>query len=114
PVAYGVEIARGAGLAVASDFDGKQKLKTELLMLSGIGDRYELSRNGIESVVHLPGVGTNLQGSEEISCLQLSKLMHGSDHDEVANIWTLKQNYTLFNGCTVLYTPETDPCLEQW
>ncbi|KAJ6544986.1 hypothetical protein DFH09DRAFT_1367609 [Mycena vulgaris] len=116
PVAYGVEIAPGAALAVASNFEGTQDLKTELitvrheviisagvfqspqlLMLSGIGDKYELSQHGIESIVHLPGVGTNLQ-----------------DHDEVANIWTLKQNHTLFDGCTILYTPEEDPCLKFW
>ncbi|KAJ7472720.1 alcohol oxidase [Mycena latifolia] len=116
PIAYGVEIAPGAALAVASNFKGKRELKTELitvrheviisagafqspqlLMLSGIGDRDELTRHGIEPIVHLPGVGTNLQ-----------------DHDEVANIWTLKQNHTLLNGCTVLDTPEEDPCLKFW
>ncbi|KAJ7340809.1 hypothetical protein DFH08DRAFT_1012999 [Mycena albidolilacea] len=116
PTAYGVEIAPGAALAVASNFNGKQSLKTktitvrheviisagvfqspQLLMLSGIGDREQLSVNGIEPFVHLPGVGTNLQ-----------------DHDEVSNIWTLKKNHTLFEGCTVLYTPEDDPCLKFW
>ncbi|KAJ6577050.1 hypothetical protein DFH09DRAFT_1361354 [Mycena vulgaris] len=121
PIAYGVEIAPGAALAVAGNFQGKQDLKTELItvrheviisagvfqspqlliylpgQLSGIGDQSELSQHGIESIVHLPGVGTNLQ-----------------DHDEVANIWTLKQNHTLFNGCNILYTPEEDPCLKFW
>ncbi|KAJ6544962.1 hypothetical protein DFH09DRAFT_1172349 [Mycena vulgaris] len=103
PIAYGRATSKG-----------KQDLKTELItvrheviisagvfqspqLLSGIGDQYELSQHGIESIVHLPGVGTNLQ-----------------DHDEVANIWTLKQNHTLFNGCTVLSTPEEDPCLKFW
>ncbi|KAJ6561810.1 hypothetical protein B0H19DRAFT_1142681 [Mycena capillaripes] len=114
PVAYGVEIAPGATLPVASNFKGKRHLKTKLItarheviisagvfqspqLLSGIGDRHELKRHGIEPIVHLPGVGTNLQ-----------------DHDEVANIWTLKKNHTLFDGCTVLYTPEEDPCLKFW
>ncbi|KAJ7679236.1 putative choline dehydrogenase [Mycena polygramma] len=116
PVAYGVEIAHGAALAVASNFQGKTQLKTQvvtvrheviisagvfqspqLLMLSGIGDRDQLSKHGIRPIVHLPGVGTNLQ-----------------DHDEVANIWTLKRNNTLSNGCTVLYSPEEDPCLKFW
>ncbi|KAJ6561800.1 hypothetical protein B0H19DRAFT_1233669 [Mycena capillaripes] len=114
PVAYGVEIAPGAALPVASNFRGKQPLQTQTItvryeviisagvfqspqLLSGIGDRDQLSQHGIEPIVHLPGVGSNLQ-----------------DHDEVANIWTLKQNHTLFNGCTVLYTPEDDPCLEFW
>ncbi|KAK7006238.1 choline dehydrogenase [Favolaschia claudopus] len=116
PTAYGVEMAPGAALAVASNFAGKQTLNTktvtaryevivsagvfqtpQLLMLSGIGDREQLSQHGIETVVHLPGVGTNLQ-----------------DHDEVSNIWTLKQNHTLFNGCTLGSTPEQDPCLAYW
>ncbi|KAJ7679216.1 hypothetical protein DFH06DRAFT_1465388 [Mycena polygramma] len=116
PVAYGVEIAPGAALAVASNFNGKGHLKTkfvtvrhevilsagvfqspQLLMLSGIGDREELSKHGVKPIVHLPGVGTNLQ-----------------DHDEVANIWTLKQNHTLFDGCVVLYSPAEDPCLKFW
>ncbi|KAJ6596530.1 hypothetical protein B0H10DRAFT_1762243, partial [Mycena sp. CBHHK59/15] len=120
PTAYGVEIAVGAALAVGSNFDGKEKLNTRLVtvrhevivsagvfqspqlvgdtsQLSGIGDQNGLGQYGIESIVHLPGVGTNLQ-----------------DHDEVASIWTLKQNYTLFDGCKFLYTPEDDPCLEFW
>ncbi|KAJ7153621.1 GMC oxidoreductase-domain-containing protein, partial [Mycena filopes] len=116
PTAYGVEVALGAALAVASNFNGKERLRTrritvrhevivsagvfqspQLVRLSGIGDREHLVEHGIEAIVNLPGVGTNLQ-----------------DHDEVANIWTLKQNYTLFNGCTVLYTPEDDPCLRFW
>ncbi|KAJ6507702.1 hypothetical protein C8R47DRAFT_55345 [Mycena vitilis] len=116
PIAYGVEIAPGAALAVASNFNGKRTLKAEvvtvrheviisagvfqspqLLMLSGIGDEEQLSQHRIEPIVHLPGVGKNLQ-----------------DHDEVANIWALKQDHALFNGCTVLYSPEEDPCLDFW
>ncbi|KAK7042143.1 choline dehydrogenase [Favolaschia claudopus] len=119
PSAYGIQMAPGAALPVASNFKGKQlfsglNTKTvtarreviisagvfqtpQLLMLSGIGDRKQLSQFGISTVVNLPGVGTNLQ-----------------DHDEVANIWTLKQNHSLFNGCTVLSDPAKDPCLEYW
>lgn len=33
----------------------------QLLMLSGIGDREELERHGIDTRAHLPGVGRNLQ-----------------------------------------------------
>jgi choline dehydrogenase len=33
----------------------------KLLMLSGIGDRTQLARFDIPTVVHLPGVGQNLQ-----------------------------------------------------
>ncbi|KAF7358312.1 Oxygen-dependent choline dehydrogenase [Mycena venus] len=122
PTAYGVEVARGAALAVASNFNGKLDLKTEvitvrheviisagvfqspqLLMLSGIGDKDQLSQHGIEPIVPLPGVGANLQGESP-----------APNHDEVANIWTLKQNHSLFDGCTVLSDPEQDPCLEFW
>ncbi|KAK6996526.1 choline dehydrogenase [Favolaschia claudopus] len=115
PTAYGIEIAPGAALAVASNFAEKQKnLKTKTItvrhevivsagvfqtpqLLSGIGDRDQLSQFGIETVVHSPGVGANLK-----------------DHDEVANIWALKQNTTAFKDCTILYTPEDDPCLAYW
>ncbi|KAJ7253478.1 hypothetical protein C8J57DRAFT_1722378 [Mycena rebaudengoi] len=126
PKAYGVEISPGAALAVASNFHGKSALKTKIITvrhevvvsagvfqspqlvcdlflvqpplltnsfsswhLSGIGDEQELRQHGITPIVHLPGVGKNLQ-----------------DHDEIANIWTLKQNHTLFNGCTVLTLPK--------
>ncbi|KAJ7862940.1 hypothetical protein B0H14DRAFT_2183745, partial [Mycena olivaceomarginata] len=92
-----VEIAPGAALDVAGNCKGKQSLKTKLITLSGIGDKAQLSQHGIKPIVHLPGVGTNLQ-----------------DHDEVSHIWELEQNHTIFNNCTVLYTTETDPCLEQW
>jgi choline dehydrogenase len=36
-------------------------LSPKLLMLSGIGDKVELSKHGINTIVHLPGVGKNLQ-----------------------------------------------------
>ncbi|KAG6915226.1 hypothetical protein DXG01_012645 [Tephrocybe rancida] len=114
--AYGVQIAPGAALPVASNFNGKVALKLQnvtarhevilsagtfqspqLLMLSGIGDQAELSQHGIASVLHLPGVGTNLQ-----------------DHDEIAVNWRLKNNFTLLDGCTFLSDPAEDPCLRKW
>ncbi|KAG6854501.1 hypothetical protein C0991_006103 [Blastosporella zonata] len=114
--AYGVQIVPGAALPVASNFHGKASLKgrsvtakyevivsagvfqsPQLLMLSGIGDKNHLSKFGIQSIINLPGVGSNLQ-----------------DHDEVSVIWYLKQNYTLFNGCTFLSDPKKDPCLQDW
>ncbi|KAH0581289.1 hypothetical protein H2248_012388 [Termitomyces sp. 'cryptogamus'] len=114
--AYGVQIAPGAALPVASNFKGKVALdmrnvtarhevivsagvfqSPQLLMLSGIGDEAQLSQFGIEAIVHLPGVGTNLQ-----------------DHDEVAVNWLLKDNYTLFHGCKWLSDRTDDPCLEYW
>lgn len=113
--AYGVEIAKGAALPVAGNFNGKEDLhpvavtaRREIILsagafqtpqlvrrqclkpvtllryhtvdgiadpqwstvhhltpnfqLSGIGDRDQLQSFGIETVVDLPGVGTNLQG----------------------------------------------------
>ncbi|KAG6815548.1 hypothetical protein H0H87_000631 [Tephrocybe sp. NHM501043] len=116
PAAYGVHIIPEAALPVASNFHGKLNLNginvtakyevivsagvfqsPQLLMLSGIGDKKHLKQFGIPSVVDLPGVGSNLQ-----------------DHDEVSVIWNLKQNYTLFNGCTFLSDPKKDPCLQDW
>ncbi|KAF7292086.1 Choline dehydrogenase [Mycena indigotica] len=116
PQAYGVQLVPNAALPVASNFNGKKilvpKLVTakyeviisagvfqtpQLLMLSGIGDKKQLTANGIQPIVNLPGVGANLQ-----------------DHDELSVIWTLKQNHTLYNGCTVLYDGKDDPCLAEW
>ena len=34
------------------------------------------------------------------------------DHDEIATTWELKQNYSLFSGCTFGSDPSTDPCLQ--
>ncbi|KAJ7144349.1 GMC oxidoreductase-domain-containing protein, partial [Mycena epipterygia] len=118
PTAYGVEIAVGGALPVAANFNGIKQLNTKLVtvrhevivsagvfqspqlvvsQLSGIGNATELKQNGITPIVNLPGVGTNLQ-----------------DHDEIATVWEMKANYTVLNGCTFLYTPETDPCLAAW
>ncbi|KAL0580776.1 hypothetical protein V5O48_001241 [Marasmius crinis-equi] len=133
PSAYGVEYAPGGALPVASNFKGKSKLKTrtvrarhevivsagvfqspQLLMLSGIGDRTQLKKHGIKPVVHLPGVGKNLQGEAPPSIRK-----HGADddlpdHDEIAVIWSLKHNFTLFKGCSFGSDPEQDPCLKAW
>ncbi len=38
----------------------------QLLMLSGIGDKYELEEVGIKSKVHLPGVGKNYVDNQEL------------------------------------------------
>ncbi|KAF8911400.1 hypothetical protein CPB85DRAFT_1183807, partial [Mucidula mucida] len=62
--------------------------------LSGIGDREHLQQFGIESVVHLPGVGMNMQ-----------------DHDKISVTWRMKQNYLIFNGCVLFPDPEQGPCL---
>ncbi|KAG6852352.1 hypothetical protein C0991_000462, partial [Blastosporella zonata] len=114
--AYGVQIAPGAALPIASNFHGKAALdlksvtarheviisagtfqSPQLLMLSGIGEQAQLQQHGIEPIVHLPGVGANLQ-----------------DHDEVAVNWQMKANYTFLDGCTFLFDRATDPCLRRW
>jgi choline dehydrogenase len=41
----------------------------KVLMLSGIGDASELARHGVETVVHLPGVGQNLQDHPGFGCM---------------------------------------------
>ncbi|KAF9026863.1 alcohol oxidase [Hymenopellis radicata] len=105
--AYGVEMAPGAALPVAGNFHGKQDLNTtvvtakkEVIVSAGafqtfwIGDREHLQQFGIESVMHLPGVGMNMQ-----------------DHDEISVIWRMRQNYSIFDGCVLLPDPEQDPCL---
>lgn len=50
----------------------------QILMLSGIGDKDELAKHGIESVQHLPGVGKNLQ-----------------DHLQIRTIYKVNQKLTL-------------------
>lgn len=50
----------------------------QLLMLSGVGDKEELSQHGIDSVKHLPGVGKNLQ-----------------DHLQIRTIYKVKEPITL-------------------
>ncbi|KAJ7118934.1 hypothetical protein C8R44DRAFT_565771, partial [Mycena epipterygia] len=103
--AYGVEIAPGAALPVAGNFEGKQDLVVRSVMarqeLSGIGNSTELSEFGIETVVDLPGVGSNLQGK----C---------ANHDELSIIWKLEDNFKLYKGCTFLSNTAQDPCLQDW
>ncbi|KAJ7144556.1 hypothetical protein C8R44DRAFT_916595 [Mycena epipterygia] len=66
-------MAIGGAIAVASNFKGKGKLVPHLVtakhevILSGIGNATELRRFGITPVVHLPGVGQNLQGGSRRS-----------------------------------------------
>ncbi|KAJ7221563.1 alcohol dehydrogenase [Mycena pura] len=118
PTAYGVEFVPGAALPVAGNFNGKQNLNgtlrhvmarrevivsagvfqsPQLLMLSGIGNSTELTKFGIETVVDLPGVGSNLQ-----------------DHDEIAIDWKLTEEFKLLEGCLFLSNRTQDPCLDDW
>ncbi|KAK6993019.1 hypothetical protein R3P38DRAFT_3079460 [Favolaschia claudopus] len=115
--AYGVDFVRDAALPVAGNFEGKEDFgnRTQSVMapsrshcLCGgfskahnsspaIGNSTQLSEFGIETVVDLPGVGSNLQ-----------------DHDEIAIIWNLTENFKLLQGCKFLSDPAQDPCLEDW
>ncbi|KAK7464139.1 hypothetical protein VKT23_006303 [Stygiomarasmius scandens] len=119
PTAYGIEFVPGGALPVASNFGGSKEdfsgrtrsvvvrkeviisagvfQSPQLLMLSGIGNSSHLQEHGIQPVVHLPGVGNNLQ-----------------DHDEIAIMWRTKSNFSFFNGCKFLSDLKDDPCLEYW
>ncbi|KAL1680111.1 hypothetical protein EV122DRAFT_276531 [Schizophyllum commune] len=133
PKAIAVEVARNVGLPVQPKFHRKKHLKTEkiyakkevivaagvfqtpqLLMLSGIGDEKELSKFGIDTVVHAPGVGRNLQGQSRHWAFILHIKLDSIDHDEVSTSWVFKNNYTLLNGCTYGSDPATDPCLADY
>jgi choline dehydrogenase len=71
--ATGVEIER-AGTITTVDAGTEVVISTgaintpKLLMLSGVGDRDELSLHGIPVVQHLPGVGRNLQDHVSFGC----------------------------------------------
>lgn len=71
--ASGVEIER-AGTISAIKASTEVVISTgaintpKLLMLSGVGDREELTRLGIPVVQHLPGVGRNLQDHVSFGC----------------------------------------------
>ncbi len=67
----------------------------QLLKLSGIGPKDELSAHGIETVVDLPGVGTNLQ-----------------DRYEVGIVSEVEDEFALVRDCTL--GAEGDPCLADW
>ncbi|KAJ5548957.1 hypothetical protein N7513_006191 [Penicillium frequentans] len=68
----------------------------QLLKLSGIGPKEELTKLGIKTLVDLPGVGANLQ-----------------DRYEVGTIGKSPTDFVLTEKCTFMYTMP-DPCLEQW
>ena len=69
----------------------------QMLKLSGIGPKEELSRFGIKVVKDLPGVGTNLQ-----------------DHYEISVTGSVPEDFSALRGCTVNDDPSKDPCLERW
>ncbi|KAJ6534882.1 hypothetical protein B0H19DRAFT_1322947, partial [Mycena capillaripes] len=118
PRAYGLQVAPNASLPVSDQFTGKVELDfaeyharhevivsaglfqspqlTDMLKLSGIGNKTHLESFGIETIFDLPGVGQNLR-----------------DNDEIPITWLLKQNPPVRN-CTFGTDPATDPCLAAW
>ena len=68
----------------------------QLLMLSGVGARDELSAVGVDTVVDLPGVGKNLQ-----------------DRYEVGLVSTVSRDFSAERNCTFTYD-QSDPCFRDW
>ncbi|OQE43387.1 hypothetical protein PENCOP_c003G05868 [Penicillium coprophilum] len=68
----------------------------QLLKLSGIGPKEELSKLGISTLVNLPGVGRNLQ-----------------DRYEMGTVGKSPTDFVLTSKCTFMYSLP-DPCLEQY
>ena len=72
----------------------------QLLMLSGIGDKEQLAKHGIDCRVHSPGVGKNLQ-----------------DRYEVTVISEMNHEFSLLNGATFrlpIEPEEDDRPLKEW
>ncbi|MBB2147044.1 choline dehydrogenase [Pedobacter sp. LMG 31464] len=101
--AIGIEILTGKN-ATQEIFANKEVILSagafaspQLLMLSGIGDKEELNRFGIECMQHLPGVGKNLQDHLFFAVSALATVKEGQNH----HIKPLNQvldiaNYLLF------------------
>lgn len=117
PRATGVEYLQGeslyradprASLTAANGTPGSVKATREvilsagsfntpqLLKLSGIGPKEELSKFNISTLVNLPGVGSNLQ-----------------DRYEFGTIGKSPTDFVLTEKCTFMYS-SPDPCLEQY
>ncbi|KAK8047182.1 choline dehydrogenase [Apiospora saccharicola] len=88
---------RSGSASVAGE--GTVNATKEILKLSGIGPRDELSSLGIPVKVNLPGVGANLR-----------------DHIEISTISKSNKDFSLLSGCTFMqgYPEVPDPCLEQY
>ncbi|OIW27262.1 alcohol dehydrogenase [Coniochaeta ligniaria NRRL 30616] len=69
----------------------------QLLKLSGIGPRSELSRLDIKVIADRPGVGTNLQ-----------------DRYETTVVGQAASDFAVIKGCTFYRTGDADPCYQQW
>ena len=69
----------------------------QLLKLSGIGPRAELSSLGISVVADRPGVGTNLQ-----------------DRYETTVVGQAASDFAVIHGCTFYRNGASDPCFQKW
>jgi choline dehydrogenase len=69
----------------------------QLLKLSGVGPKDELTKFDIPVISDLPGVGTNLQ-----------------DHYEINVQGKASSNFSALNGCTFGEGSGPDPCVERW
>lgn len=69
----------------------------QILKLSGVGPKAELQKHGIDVVLDLPGVGTNLQ-----------------DRYEQTMVSKTETPFALTEKCTWHPDPETDPCMKTY
>jgi len=94
----------------------------QLLMLSGIGDKDELRNFGIASVVHLPGVGRNMQDRYEVGVVsEMAKpfeLLQGASFtapadgamgDAAFQAWQKGQGVYTSNGAAIAVTKRSTP-----
>ena len=94
----------------------------QLLMLSGIGDEAELRKFGITPVVHLPGVGRNLQDRYEICVVSklekpfvllngvsFSPPRDGAASDPAFTDWEQGKGLYTTNGSTIAVTKRSSP-----
>ncbi len=79
----------------------------QLLMLSGVGDKAELSKQGIASVVDLPGVGANLQDRYEIGVIGEMSSVFGDQ-------FTLLAPCTFNTKASPSELDKSDPCYALW
>lgn len=116
PRATGVEYQQGKNLYQASPLSTNKNPSTkgsafatkevivsggafntpQILMLSGIGPKEQLTKLNIPVLVDLPGVGTNMQDRYEIPV----NVQH-------------QRNFPILDGCTFTGT-SSDQCLQEW
>ncbi len=78
----------------------------QLLMLSGIGDRDQLAQHGIDTRIHRPGVGTNLQDRYEVGVVHQM-------FDYRTFTTPPPHELSLIEDC-LFSTDPSDPCYQRW